>query len=84
MPTLSNADRAQAWAELMRRESAARNTIDLTKPDLRAALNAVDDWVEANAASFNSALPQPARSSLSARQKAMLLMMVVARRFEVA
>ena len=42
----------------------------------------VDAWVEANAAGFNAAIPLPARTGLSAVQKARLLAMVVQRRFE--
>lgn len=43
------------------------------KPDFRAAVNAVDDWIDDNAASFNSALPEPYKSDATAIQKADLL-----------
>lgn len=56
----------------------------LTKPDIRAAVVAVDAWADANAASFNAALPQPARGVLTVRQKARLLMAVIQRRYEVS
>jgi hypothetical protein len=51
--------------------------------ELRAAVDAIDQWIDDNASSFNSSIPQPARSSLTAKQKARLLVWVVRRRFEV-
>ena len=45
----------------------------ITKPDLKAAVDATDDWIEANSTSFNTALPQPFRSNASAPQKTFLL-----------
>jgi hypothetical protein len=57
-------------------------TID--KPALRAAVDAADAWVDSNAASFNSALPVAARTRLSARQKAKVLLAVIERRFGVS
>ena len=57
--------------------------LDLSKQELRDAVNAVDDWVDDNAAAFNQALPVDARTALTAAQKAELLMRVVRRRFEV-
>lgn len=77
MAALSTAERIEVWAQMMREATA---TLDLTKAELRAAVDAVDDWADANAASFNTAIPQPARSALKAKQKAALLMYVVARR----
>jgi hypothetical protein len=56
----------------------------ITKSQLRAAIDATDDWIEANAASYNSAIPQPARGALSTKQKARLFMMVASRRFGVS
>ena len=84
MAVLSDADRRAAWAEFMQAESVSRNTMALTKADLRAAIDAIDDWVEANAAAFNAAIPQPARGALTTRQKAMALDAVVRARFKVA
>jgi hypothetical protein len=51
-----------------------------TKADLRAALDATDDWIDDNAAAFNSALPQPFRSQASATQKTLLFCYVAMRR----
>lgn len=84
MAVLSDNDRATLWAALMREISATGQTVSITKPDLRAAVNAADQWADDNAASFNSAIPQPARSALTAQQKARLLLFVIRRRFEVS
>ncbi len=81
MAVLSNADRSACWGEAMR---DALGTLPLSKADLRAAVNAIDDWCDTNAAAFNTAIPQPARAALSARQKAALLMIVVSHRFAVS
>lgn len=79
MAVLADNDRAGVWAEAMRQGEA----LALTKAQLRAAVDAIDVWADTNASSFNTAIPQPARTALTARQKALLLMMVIRRRFEV-
>lgn len=61
--------------------SARRDPFALTKAQLDAAIAAADDWVEANAASFNTALPAAARAGLTAAQKAELLSLVANKRF---
>ena len=83
MAVLSPADRATLWAEMMREMSALGMPCGITKAELRAAVDAADAWADANAAGYNTALPQPARSTLTARQKARLLSYVILRRFEV-
>ncbi len=81
MAVLSDPDRAALWAEFMRDRSGARDPLALTKADLRAAVNAIDDWLNTNAAALNSAIPQPARGALTVPQKALLLQHCVARRY---
>jgi len=51
---------------------------------LQAAVDAVDGWLDANAASLNAAIPVEARTTLTVKQKAQLLVYVIRRRFEVA
>lgn len=51
-----------------------------TKPDLIAAVAAVDAWATTNAAAYNSTLPDPFKSSASAQQKALLLAYVCLQR----
>lgn len=85
MAVLSDADRAVLSARFQSDASATRTVLPgVTKTDIRAAIDAIDGWVDANAASFNAAIPQPARAALSARIKAELLTHVVRRRFEVS
>lgn len=83
MANLSNEQRAALWADLMRRLSQEGEAVSLTKPQLRAAVDAADAWADAAATSYNNALPAEARNNLTAKQKAMLLMFVIAKRFEV-
>jgi hypothetical protein len=81
MAVLSNADRAAVHALWMHANTDVTGA--MTKAELRLAVNAIDDWVDQNAASLNSAIPQPARGALSARQKAWLLSFVVRKRFDI-
>lgn len=53
----------------------------LTKADIRAAFNALDAFFEDNKATINSAIPQPARAELTARQKARILVEIIERRY---
>lgn len=83
MPTLPNVERESLFGLFARELSGTRTPTGLVKDDVRAAINAIDAWVELNAGAFNAAIPQPARGALSAAQKARLLWCVVQRRFEV-
>lgn len=78
MATLPDEDRFDLWAEWMRENT---EPCGITKPQLRAALDALDDFMHANQAAINNSIPQPARSTLSTQQKARLLMLVVQRRY---
>lgn len=81
MAALIDADRVSLWAKFM---SSALTTGSLTKTELRAAINAADDYADSIAAAYNAALPQPARGALSAKEKAALLVYVISKRFEVS
>ena len=83
MAVLTAAWRTQCRQDWTEQLMAAGETIGITKADLQAAINATDAWIAANAASFNVAIPQPARNALSAKQKARLIMAVAKRRYEV-
>lgn len=83
MAVLSDNERVECQRDIMGRWSRDAEPAVINKPQLREVITAIDDWIDANAASFNTALPQPQRGLLSARQKAMLLTVVVARRFGV-
>jgi hypothetical protein len=83
MPVLSEADREEIWNEMVRKNREGE-VDSLTKIELRAAINATDDWIVANVASFNAALPLPARTVLTTQQKALMFSYVVRRRWLVA
>jgi len=76
--------RARVTAQSMRQ--AELGTLAITKPDLRAAIDATDEWIEAAQGAlapptgYNAALPQPARGSLTAQQKTLLFCWVAMRR----
>lgn len=71
MAVLSDADRQTVWSQFMQQGSG--EALAVMKADGRAAVDAIDGWCEANAAAFNTAIPQPARGALTSRQKALLL-----------
>ena len=77
MAIMTDTERARTLAQFMR---DIREDFALTKPQLRAALDAIDDYFNTNAAAINSAIPQPARANLSAAQKATLIGYVAFRR----
>ncbi len=84
MAVLNETDRRGVWAEVMQVLSSEReSTSGLTKSELRAAVDATDQWVEDNQGSFNAALPLPARSTLKKSQKALLFFRVADKRFGV-
>lgn len=83
MAVLVDTDRIGVRKRFAGELSAARLAFGLSKPDLQAAINAIDDWVDGNAAAFNAAIPQPARGTLTAKQKVQLFFYVMARRYEV-
>ncbi|MFI6296839.1 hypothetical protein ACIBEJ_34980 [Nonomuraea sp. NPDC050790] len=74
---LTDEQRLRVWRVFMRRNTEAAA---FTKPQLRAGLNATDDWVEANAVEFNQALPPAFRSAATGPQKTLLLCLVAMER----
>ncbi len=84
MAVLGDNDRVTMVQKFAQDMSGTRTAVSIVKADMRAAVNAIDDWVQANASAFNTAIPQPARGALTTQQKAKLLWYVVQRRFEVS
>ena len=82
MSTLATDDRLEIFKNFM---SVASRTNEIfgamTKADLLSAVNALDDWIDSNAAAINQALPETARSELTTSQKARLLAYVVLKRY---
>jgi len=84
MAVLSDADRQQIWADFMASAGPLLESLfGMSKVDIRAAVNAADQWIDDNASSFNAAIPQPARGAMTAKQKARLLVWVVERRWRI-
>lgn len=82
MAILGEEDRVTVWREFMADRSLARDAFGaLTKADMRAAVDALDAFLNDNAVTINSAIPQPARAALTTQQKALLLRFVIARRY---
>lgn len=83
MAALITADRIAVGAAFQTDASLARDPLGaLTKADVQAAVAAVDDWVVANSAAFNTAIPTAARNALSPAQKSRLLSYIVKKRYE--
>lgn len=79
MAVLSDSDRAELCGEIQRSAPNIQG-LTITKTELRDALNAADAWADSNAASFNAAIPQPARAAMTLKQKTLLLSLVVLKR----
>ena len=78
MAALSASDRAKVAREFMRDDGEGFD--DVLQADIAAAVAGVDDYLDANTAAMNSAIPQPARANLKAGQKGRLYRMVIAAR----
>ena len=83
MAVMNAAGRLDAYRDMLGEIRKADTPCNVTKAQLQAAVDAIDDWLDANAVAMNSALPVAARNGLSTTQKAMLLMAVIARRYRV-
>jgi phage portal protein BeeE len=53
---------------------------NIAHADMAAAVAAVDTWATANAAAYNTALPDPFKSTANSAQKALILAYVCLRR----
>lgn len=74
--SLSEADRDHVFQEMIGKNPSAA-ILSLEPADLRAAVDASDDWAVDNAQDFNQALPQPARSVMTPAQKALMLSLII-------
>lgn len=81
MAVLSDETRAEIVAEAMRSGDCPGA---ITKPQLRAMVNAMDDWWETVAAAGNTAIPQPQRGLCSQKEKAALFTRILNERYKVA
>lgn len=80
MAVLDTENRRRTWAQAMRNWPAALGMPVVMKADLRAAIDATDQWIEDNQSSFNTILPQPFRGAATTAQKTFLFCYVAMRR----
>lgn len=85
MAVLPDADRAAVTARSMSDTSASREQwgTTLLKSDRRGLVDAIDQWIEDSLSSFNAALPEPARTELTTKQKYKEFVNVLDRKREV-
>lgn len=81
MAALTTNDRAIVRASISADLSRAYEGCAVNKIDMQAAVNAIDDFLVANAAAINNALPAAAKANLTSSQKARLLCAVITRRY---
>jgi hypothetical protein len=77
---LPDVDRIEVTAKLQRLVQWLAIACGITKVDLKAAIDATDDWIDANQASFNTALPTAARNGLNLTQKTLIFCYVAMKR----
>jgi len=83
MPILPASDILRIQRGLSRWWSNLREPFTISKANFNAAVVAADAWVDANAASYNTALPATFRNGATALQKSLLLVAVILMRFNV-
>lgn len=81
MAKLTTAEQQEIRRGLARWWSQELEPIGVTKPDLLAAVDALDTFFDDNAATINNALPAAAKTNLTTDQKAILTTAVIARRY---
>jgi hypothetical protein len=80
MAVLSAEERRRIFAHVMRGAAGLGNVPNITKDDLRAAVDATDAWIDTNASAFNTALPTAFRTNANLVQKTLLFCYVAMRR----
>lgn len=80
MAVLSESHIVNVWESLMRDN---QETMAINKNDLKAAVVALDQFLENNAGTVNNAFPAAAKAGLTAQQKALIVAYVALRRYGV-
>lgn len=84
MAVLPESDRLRIWRGLMRWWSSLRESLaSISKDDIKAAVDAADQWMDDNTVSFNSALPATFRTNSTASQKWLLFLAVALMRCDL-
>lgn len=77
MAALPTVDRQRVCFHWMRENLEA---CGFTKAQLQAAVDATDDWIDANQSAYNTALPAAFRNNATLTQKTLLFCFVAMRR----
>lgn len=83
MAELTSEQRRRVNAAVMRSFSAYEEQVPINKTELRAAVDALDTFLNNNQAAINTAIPQPARGALSTGQKAVIFTAVQIARYMI-
>ncbi len=70
---LTDVQRDELRARFESDQSDTWASVSIGNQDIRAAVNALDDWFNAEASTINDALPEPAKSGLTTSQKSWLV-----------
>lgn len=85
MAVLDETNRAACHGEVMRRfrelGAGAAGETSLSKAQIRAVVDALDDYLNSTAADANQAIPLPQRTTLTSAQKAFITTIVITRRW---
>jgi hypothetical protein len=81
MALLDDTDRVAVWKDFMQRMAPENRAGPMTKADFRAAIDAMDAYVAANAASINAAFPTAARVALTNVEKIGVFAYVALKRY---
>jgi len=78
---MTNTDRIAVMRQFAKKIfQDAKATANMDTVELKAAVDAVDGWVDANRGPYNNALPAPFKTTATPQQKALLLTYVVMKR----
>lgn len=83
MAVLTEQERQEVWVGTMNMFSRSRQSLNITKSELRATIDGLDNYIETNQSAINSAIPQPARAELSSSAKAEIFAYVSLKRYGV-
>lgn len=77
MANLAEIDRVAIWQKFM---ALGDFPSSLTKADIKAAIDAIDAFIETNATAFNNAFPAEFKAAATAAQKAVIVGYVALKR----
>jgi hypothetical protein len=83
MALMDDANRLMAAYNFTREPVNEMDPFAITSADIKAAADAIDQWISDNSTSFNSALPLPFRTAATAKQKVRLFVYVLRQRYNI-